>query len=101
MQRSKRNEGKRIDCKSFNSSCERKFKTTTDEKPIPSENIIKASVIMDEVIDFIGDTDPQSIKESTNLMMSCIQKIEALRVQFRTQYRMLRIELGDEDFQAE
>jgi len=103
MQRGKRNQGKRVDYKLLDSTGERKVSQTTmtDEKSIPSTSIINASVIMDEVIDFIEDNNPESIKESTDLMMSCIKKIESLRIQFRTEHRILRIELGDDNFESE
>ena len=70
-----------------------------DEKTVPSEKVVKASIILDEVTDFIKDNNPQSIKESTNLMLTCLKKKEALRLELRIQNRMLRIELGSEEFQ--
>ena len=87
MQRNARNEGKKIGYKLLDASEERKVSNMAEiEKPTPSmttSTVINAAVIMDEIIDFISDNDPQSNKNSTNLMRSCVKKIESLRPRAR------------------
>eukprot|EP00794_Sanderia_malayensis_P006911 gene6911-biopygen5645 len=72
-----------------------------DEKPVLTVNAINAAVIVEELSDFITDNDPCTIKDSNDLMLTCIEKIESMRLEFKTRFRILKAELGDERYQAE
>lgn len=82
MRRSERNKGKNLDYKLFAKTGERSTTTTTctmepksddDGKPIVS-NAILVLVITDEIEDVMCDNDPESIENSSELMMNCFKK---------------------------
>ena len=62
---------------------------------------ISLSTYQDEIIDIIQDNAPELIKQSPDLMRSCINKIEALRMQYRTKNRELKFHLQDDDYEQQ
>ena len=102
MRRSERNKGEKLDYKLLAST--RKRSTTSegmasDDKLSNVSNYITESVVKDEIEDFINGNSPESIQESPDLMMSCVKKIETLRIQFRTQHRIIKHEIEDEQYE--
>ena len=57
--------------------------------------LIIESTLQDEIIDTMEDNAPDIIGGSIELMKSAIQKIESLRMQYRTKHRELKHHLDD------
>ena len=62
---------------------------------------ISLSTYQEEVIDIIQDNAPELINRSPELMRSCINKIETLRMQYRTIYNELKFHLQNEDYEQQ
>ena len=64
-----------------------------------NETLNNESVLSDEIADLIEENDPHSIRSSPELMLNSIKKIEALRMQYRAQHRLIKRKLGDDEYE--
>ena len=71
-----------------------------EEEHIPNANSVNASVIIDEINDFITDNDPEAVKNSNDLMLTCIDKIESMRRELKTCFTILKSEVDAETYET-
>ena len=96
--RSERATLNRIDYKLFGTTGERLSPTETMPDDF-NETLDNESVLSDEIADLIEENDPHSIRSSPELMLNSIKKIEALRMQYRAQHRLIKRKLGDDEYE--
>ena len=97
MIRPKRTCAKQIKYDIFGSTGERvPVEMAESKQTIPTA--INVSIVQDEINDFITDYDPTSIRDSYDLLLNCLDKIQSLRGQLRIHYNFLKAELGADDY---
>ena len=69
-----------------------------ESKPTTIPTAISVSILHGEVADFINDNDPTTIQDSYDLIMNCLDKIQSMRAQLRTQHTFLEAELGEDQY---
>ena len=96
LRRSARNVQK-IDYKAFGTTGERLSPTNMAENL--EDIILNESILTDQIVDLMEENNPELIRNSPELMMNSIDKVEALRVKFRTQHRLIKRKIGDDEYE--
>ena len=61
--------------------------------------MLNESILTDQIVDLMEDNNPELIRNSPELMINSIDKVEALRVKFHTQHRLIKRKIDDDEYE--
>ena len=100
MQKSQHSKENRFDYSKYSSTGE---KVKVQQKSISSDMAtsvqLQESLIADEISDVMEDNSPETICESIDLLTSCKDRIESLRVRYRIKHQEIKNSMSLEDYE--